>query len=141
LSEVVAPDKAGRSSGTSSATSLAEHQRVAAADGVMSTWRTGPRRAPLSFISYPLLWCPPMPAANFVLTRRERSDKRHVLRIGRVESDTPIYNLAQLRYAGAVLGADEIHVHIPAGGTRARRRIERQMIEANASGALRCQFD
>lgn len=141
MSEVVAPDKAERSSGISSAKPLVEQQRTAASEGVMSTWRTGPRRVPLSFISYPLLWCPPTPAANFVLSRRERSGKRRVLRIGRVESDTPIYNLAQLRYAGAVLGADEIHVHIPPGGARARRRIERQMIEANETGALQCRFD
>lgn len=140
---VVAPNKTARSGESSSVATVAEpgdgHERIAASEGVMATWRIGPRRT-FSFIRYSLLWCPPVPAANFVLTRREAPGKRRVLRIGRVESLTPIYNLAQLRYAGALLGADEIHVHIPAGGARARRRIDRQMIEALESDTLQCRI-
>jgi hypothetical protein len=110
-----------------------------AAKGVTAHWRTGPRRK-VAFIKYPLLWCPAMPAANFVLARVDASGERRVLRFGRVESDTPIYNLAQLRHAGASLGATEVHVHIPAAGIRARRRIERQMAEALENDTLQCRI-
>lgn len=143
MAEVIARQKTARPDKVSASTVVSNRADGPgtndAANGVTAHWRTGPRRK-VAFIKYPLLWCPPIPAANFVLARVDASGNRQVLHLGRVESDTPIYNLAQLRHAGAKLGATEVHVHIPATGIRARRRIERQMVDALESDTLQCQI-
>ena len=61
---------------------------------------------------YELLECPPLPAANYVLVRRGAGARRKVLSIGRVANSAPSLNLAEIRQRGAVLGANEVHVHL-----------------------------
>ena len=71
-----------------------------------------------------LIWCPEVPRANYILVRRGADGRRLVLRIGRVEQDAPSLNLAELRQAGATLGANEVHVHLLAGTASQRRFVE-----------------
>lgn len=73
---------------------------------------------------YSLLECPEPPAANYVLARRSPSGHRQALRIGRVENDAISLNLAEIRHLGALLGANEVHVHLLGDSAHRRRMIE-----------------
>jgi hypothetical protein len=72
---------------------------------------------------YGLLECPPLPEATYLLVGRDESGRRTVLHIGCGESEAPTLNLAQVRQRGAVLGADEVHVHFLAETSEQRRRV------------------
>src|SRR4029079_1425138 len=61
---------------------------------------------------YDLLECPPMPAVNYVLVRRNVDGRLEALSIGRVSNGAPSLNLAEIRHRGAELGAHEVHVHL-----------------------------
>ena len=50
---------------------------------------------------YELLECPALPAANYVLVRREPGARRQILSIGRVSNSAPSLNLAEIRQRGA----------------------------------------
>jgi len=63
---------------------------------------------------YSLIACPPLPAASYVLVRRDRHGRRTALRVGLGQSDAPTLNLARVRQRGAQLGANEVHVHFQA---------------------------
>jgi hypothetical protein len=73
---------------------------------------------------YELLECPPLPAANYILVRREAGARRKVLSIGRVGHTAPSLNLAEIRQRGAELGADEVHVHLLADSAKLAKLIE-----------------
>lgn len=73
---------------------------------------------------YSLIDCPEIPAGNYVLVRREGRGRRSVLAVGRVESDAPSLNLAELRQKGALLGANEVHVHLLAGSPKHSLMVE-----------------
>jgi len=73
---------------------------------------------------YELFECPPLPAANYVLVRREPGARRKVLSIGRVGNSVASLNLAEIRQRGAELGADEIHVHLLADSAKLAKLIE-----------------
>jgi hypothetical protein len=85
---------------------------------------------------YDLLDCPEVPAANFLLVRRDASGRRSVLAIGHLKHDAASLNLAELRHRGARLGANEVHVHLLASTAEQRRKIELDLragrIDANA---------
>jgi hypothetical protein len=73
---------------------------------------------------YDLLECPPVPAANYVLVRRDASGRPEALSIGRVASSAPSLNLAEIRHRGAELGATEVHVHLLADNSKIGKLIE-----------------
>lgn len=71
-----------------------------------------------------LIECPELPAANFVLVRRDDDGRRAILAIGRVMSTCAALNLAEIRQRGAQLGAHEVHVHLLALDAQDAKRIE-----------------
>lgn len=74
---------------------------------------------------YGLITCPDLPASVCVLSRRAASDGVSVpLAVLRLESDAESLNLARVRQLGATLGANEVHVHVLAVGSRGRRNAE-----------------
>jgi hypothetical protein len=73
---------------------------------------------------YELFECPPLPAANYVLVRREPGARRKILAIGRVSNSASSLNLAEIRQRGAEVGADEVHVHLLAESAKLAKLIE-----------------
>lgn len=73
---------------------------------------------------YELIDCPALPAANYVLVRREPGSRRKVLSIGRVDHSVPSLNLAEIRRRGAELGAHEVHVHLLAETAKLAKLVE-----------------
>ncbi len=73
---------------------------------------------------YSLFDCPEIPAGNYILVRREGRSRRRVLAVGRVDSEAPSLNLAQLRHEAANLGANEVHVHLLAGSPKQSLMVE-----------------
>ena len=73
---------------------------------------------------YSLLECPEIPAANFLLVRRDGAGHREVLAIGRLRHGSSSLNLAEIRLRGARLGANEVHVHLLAPSADERRAVE-----------------
>jgi hypothetical protein len=73
---------------------------------------------------YSLLDCPALPAANYVLVRRDASGLCHALSVGRASDEAPSLNLAQIRQHGANLGATEVHIHLLAGTSRQGKLVE-----------------
>lgn len=63
-------------------------------------------------VVYALIECPPLPAAGYVLARRDGEGRRTALRVGIGSSDAPTLNLAQVRQQGAQAGANEVHVRL-----------------------------
>jgi hypothetical protein len=72
---------------------------------------------------YSLIGCPPLPMASYVLVRRDAEGRRRALRAGVVQSEAPTLNLAHLRRAGALAGANEVHVCFDAASDADRRLI------------------
>ncbi len=73
---------------------------------------------------YSLLDCPALSSANFVLVRREVDGQRTVLAISRLGANSPSLNLADIRHRGAMLGANEVHVHLLAESGRDSQLVE-----------------
>jgi hypothetical protein len=73
---------------------------------------------------YDLFECPALPAANYVLIKREAGQRRQILSIGRVCHSSPSLNLAEIRQRGAELGAHEVHVHLLAESSKESRMVE-----------------
>lgn len=80
---------------------------------------------------YNLFECPPVEEANYILVKRHRDGRRTVLSIGRVAHAAPSVNLATVRQRAAELNANEVHIHLLAGGANAS-----QLIETDLRGAL-----
>ncbi len=72
---------------------------------------------------YGLIECPPLPAASYVLVRRDEQGLRSPLRVGIGTSDAPTLNLAQVRQRGAQAGANEVHVRLGASSDAERRLV------------------
>lgn len=94
---------------------------------------TGTSGRPYVHSVYSLLWCPELPASNYMLVRRDGSGRRQILSIGTVEHDAPSLNLAAVRQQGAELGANEVHVHLLAGSAGQRRAIAADLQVAAAA--------
>ncbi len=73
---------------------------------------------------YSLIDCPAIPAANYLLVRRDASGMCHALMVGRVAEEAPSLNLARIRQLGATMGATEVHIHLLAGNSRQGKLIE-----------------
>lgn len=85
---------------------------------------------------YNLIDCPAIPAANYLLVRRDASGVCHPLSVGRVAEDAPSLNLAHLRQLGASLGATEVHVHLLAGNANQGKLIEFDLRSGQLGGGI-----
>ncbi len=74
-----------------------------------------------------------MSSANYVLVRSEDGGSRTVLAIGRTATTVASENLAQMRQQGAILGADEVHLHVLALTDAERAAIEFDLNAGNNS--------
>lgn len=79
---------------------------------------------------YGLIECPLAPKANYVLARRFDDGRTTVLKVGRTSHDAPTLNRAQMRHEAALLGANEVHLHV-----LARTEVERALIEFDIAAA------
>lgn len=73
---------------------------------------------------YNLFECPPLPAGNYCLVRRNPDGGRTVLSIGRTANESASNNLAAIRQRSALVGANEVHVHLLAGSETQSALIE-----------------
>jgi hypothetical protein len=71
-----------------------------------------------------LLDCPELPRAIYILVKRDAQERRTVLHVGRADHEATSLNLAEVRFRGASLGANEVHVHFLVEGDRERRLVE-----------------
>jgi hypothetical protein len=94
----------------------------APADGRQHVWR-GASGRDYAHVVYPLLECPPLPAAGYVLVRRDGSGRLQPLHVGVGLSPAPTLNLAEVRQRAAQAGANEVHVHADAASDSERRLI------------------
>lgn len=83
---------------------------------------------------YSLLDCPEIPAANFLLVRREASGQRTVLAIGHTKHTAGSLNLAEIRLRGARLGANEVHIHLLAPTVQQRCMVELDLRSGHIDG-------
>ena len=80
---------------------------------------------------YELIECPLAPKTNYVLTRRDAGGGTTILKVGRASHDAPTLNRAQLRHEAALLGANEVHLHV-----MAKTEAERILVEFDIAAAL-----
>lgn len=85
---------------------------------------------------YSLIDCPAVPAANYVLVRRDASGVCFALAIGRVAEEAASLNLARIRQLGATLGATEVHVHLLAGNARQGKLVEFDLKAGHLEGSV-----
>jgi hypothetical protein len=83
---------------------------------------------------YSLFDCPPLGLASYVLVRRANRTTREVMAIGRLVSDQPTLNLAEIRHRAATLGADEVHVHLLATSPGECQAVEVDILSAQQIG-------
>ena len=77
--------------------------------------------------AYPLTECPEIPAANYVLVRRNDDGRRQALFAGRTRSEAGSLNLAFIRQTAARLGANEVHIHVMTDNLQERQAVERDL--------------
>jgi hypothetical protein len=85
-------------------------------------WR-GASGRDYAHVVYPLLECPPLPVAGYVLVRRDGSGRLEPLHVGVGLSAAPTLNLAEVRQRAAQAGANEVHVHTGIASEAERRLI------------------
>ena len=89
---------------------------------------------------YSLFECPELPNTNVVFVRRSSSGAVEALHVGRVEQDAPSLNLAEIRRTAALLGANEVHVHLLGRTVAERRFIEHDLCAAGLAGGRAAGF-
>lgn len=83
---------------------------------------------------YSLVECPALVAGNYVLVRRDDKGDRAVLAIGSASHDAASLNLADIRRRGAELGANEVHIHLLAGTSKAAKLVEFDLRSGQMNG-------
>lgn len=83
---------------------------------------------------YSLVECPALVAGNYVLVRRNDNGDRDVLAIGSATHDAASLNLADIRRRGAELGANEVHIHLLAGTSKASKLVEFDLRSGHMNG-------
>lgn len=73
---------------------------------------------------YSLLECPEMSSGTFVLVRRDDQGRRVALSFGRLTHASASLNLAEIRQRGAMLGANEVHIHLLAATDHEMKLVE-----------------
>ena len=89
-------------------------------------WRGASGRAYVHSV-YPLYDCPPLPAATYVLVRRDGDGRAMALHVGQLCQEAPTLNLAQVRQQAATLGAQEVHVHLLAADHKSGLAVEQDL--------------
>ncbi len=89
---------------------------------------------------YNLLECPEVSSGTFVLVRCDDAGRRDALTIGRLSHASPSLNLAEIRQRGAMLGANEVHIHLLAATDHEMKLVEfdlraGQLAAADGSGS------
>lgn len=84
--------------------------------------------------------CPELPAANYVLVRRDGAGAISTCAIGRVDEGSPSQNLAEIRHRGALMGATEVHVHLLADSAK-RSKLVAFDIQAGQFGGGQANSD
>ena len=108
---------------TCSSTASTAEEDLAAGPSSFLFW-TGASGARYVHSVYDLFECPPFEAANYVLVKRHEGGQRTVVSIGRAPHASASLNLAEVRQRSAQLGANEVHVHLLAGGQAESQRLE-----------------
>ncbi len=85
---------------------------------------------------YSLIDCPAVPAANYILVRRDASGTCFALSIGRVAEEAATLNLARIRQLGATIGATEVHIHLLAGSSRQGKLVEFDLQAGQLEGSI-----
>ena len=105
----------------------ADEPALICSDGFMQQsfryWRGATGRRYLHTV-YPLVECPAIPKANFIVVRRNADGSRTPLSIGQTLDDAASLNLAHLRRQAAQQGGDEIHIHLLAETPHERAAVE-----------------
>lgn len=73
---------------------------------------------------YSLIECPELQSGTYILARRGADGRRVALAIGRTAHEAASLNLAEIRHQGALIGANEVHVHLLAGTPAQSRSVE-----------------
>jgi len=73
---------------------------------------------------YSLRECPALASGNYILVRHQPDGERVVLAIGSAAQEAASLNLAEIRRRGAELGANEVHIHLLAGTSKASKLVE-----------------
>ena len=83
---------------------------------------------------YSLVECPALASGNYILVRRDGNGDRTVLAIGSALNDAASLNLADIRRRGAELGANEVHIHLLAGTSKASKLVEFDLRSGQMNG-------
>jgi hypothetical protein len=78
---------------------------------------------------YPLLDCPELPKANYIVVRRLANGDCVPLSIGQTQDDAVSLNLAHLRHEAARLGGNELHIHVMTNSAEERATVEHDLTE------------
>jgi hypothetical protein len=73
---------------------------------------------------FSLMECPELPRSIYILVKRDANERRTVMHVGRADHEANSLNLAEMRFRGASVGANEVHVHFLVEGDRERRLVE-----------------
>ena len=73
---------------------------------------------------FALVDCPEISKANYILVHCDPHGMRRALDIGQTVEDANSLNLAHLRQRGALIGANEIHLHVLTDTTAGRNAVE-----------------
>lgn len=84
---------------------------------------------------YSLVECPELASGNYILVRRDENGDRSVLAIGSATNDAASLNLADIRHRGAELGANEVHIHLLAGTSKASKLVEFDLRSGQMNGS------
>ena len=85
---------------------------------------------------YTLIDCPELPNANVVFVRNCSANSRQQIQVSRVENGASSLNLAEIRHKGALLGADEVHVHLLGKDRSERLCIEYDLVSSEVTPPL-----
>lgn len=100
------------------------HARTAADTSPRFHFWTGASGKRYVHTVYSLFDCPPLAMASYILVRRVSKTERNVLAIGRLTNESATLNLAETRQRAAMLGADEVHVHLLAASAHECQAVE-----------------
>jgi len=100
-------------------------------------WRGATGRRYLHTV-FPLLDCPEIPKANYIIVARDGKDARQALEIGQTFDHAGSLNLAHLRQRAAQLGASEIHIHVLAETPSGRNSVEADLRARHGRHSANC---
>ncbi|KUO62686.1 MAG: hypothetical protein APF80_10275 [Alphaproteobacteria bacterium BRH_c36] len=109
---------------------------VSTADSSAQQFWIGASGARYIHTIHSLLYCPELPAVNYLLVRRDSLGVQTVLAAGHTAHYAPSLNLAEIRRHGATLGANEVHVHMLADNVSSAKVIEQDLKAAQLAGTL-----